>query len=134
MSIETLEELKEKYNKLTKERVKLYIKISNLENKKILEKITNGDCFLNRDYNTIEKVTAINNKIIYSICLDKYSIKRKYTDAKDTDNWKKITSKQFNSIYLALLKDIQDPDFEFKEESNWDRTLKSIVENINNEK
>ena len=132
--METLEELKEKYNKLTEERVKLYIKISNLENKKILEKITIGDCFLNRDYNTIEKVTVINDKRIYSICLDKYSVRRKYTNAEDTDNWKKITSKQFNSIYLALLKDIQDPDFEFKEESNWDIAFKAIIESINKEK
>lgn len=132
--METLEELKEKYNKLTEERVKLYIKISNLENKKILEKITIGGYFLNRDCNTIEKVTVINDKRIYSICLDKYSISRKYTNAEDTDNWKKITSKQFNSIYLALLKDIQDPDLENKEKSNWDIAFKSIIESINNEK
>ncbi len=60
--METLEELKEKYYKLTKEGVKLYIKINNLENKKILEKVTIGDCFLNRDCTTIEKVTVINDK------------------------------------------------------------------------
>ena len=48
--------------------------------------------------------------------------------------WEKITSEQFKDVYLAVLKDIQDPDLENKEKSNWDIAFKSIIESINNEK
>ena len=50
----------------------------------------------------------------------------------DTKCWKKITSKQFKNIYLAVLKDIQDPDLDDKE-SNWLTVYKSIMNSINKE-
>lgn len=52
---------------------------------------------------------------------------RYYLD--DTKYWEKITSEQFKDIYLAVIKDIQDPDLE--DESNWDKTLKSIKNSLN---
>jgi len=41
---------------------------------------------------------------------------------------KKITSEQFKDIYLAVLKDIQDPDLDDNKKSNWDVVSKSIME------
>ena len=45
----------------------------------------------------------------------------------DTKCWKKITSEQFKDIYLAILKDIQDPDLDDNKKSNWDVILESIM-------
>ena len=43
----------------------------------------------------------------------------------------KITSEQFKNAYLATMKDIQNPDFEDPEESNWNRAYKSIINSVN---
>ena len=45
----------------------------------------------------------------------------------NTRCWKKITSKQFKDIYLAVLKDIQDPDLDDNKKSNWNVVLESIM-------
>lgn len=34
--------------------------------------------------------------------------------------------------YLAIMKDFQDPDFEERPESNWNKVLNSIVTSVNN--
>lgn len=47
--------------------------------------------------------------------------------------WVKITSQQFKKAYLAVIKDIQDPDLEDRNESNLGIILESIVESINKE-
>ena len=52
----------------------------------------------------------------------------------DIKNWKKITSHQFKDIYLAVLKDIRDPDLDDNKESNWNRVLNSIIISLNKEK
>ena len=46
------------------------------------------------------------------------------------ENWEKITPHQFKDAYLAIMKDIQDPDFEEGPESNWNTTLEAIKENM----
>ena len=51
----------------------------------------------------------------------------------DTKCWKKITSKQFKDIYLAVLKDIQDPNLDDNKKSNWDIISESIIKNLNKE-
>lgn len=65
------------------------------------------------------------------ICLKRDSISRYVSNIYDIRNWEKITSEQFKNAYLAVIKDIQDPDFKDKEESNWDRVYKSIMNNVN---
>ena len=49
----------------------------------------------------------------------------------DIELWEKITSEQFKNAYCALMKDIQDPDFGEKTESNWLTVYKSIMNSIN---
>lgn len=132
--METLEELKEKYNKLDKERNIIYNKILELEDQETLKRFTVGECYLDTWNNSFKKIVAIDCTELYSICVDDSSICREFITIESTGNLKKITSEQFKDVYLAVLKDIQDPDLENKGKSNWDIAFKSIIESINNEK
>ena len=129
--METLEELKEKFNKLNKERGILFKKILELEDQETLKKFTVGNCYLDICKNHFAKVIAIDNDELCAIIIDECSIKRDWFTAEDIKIWKKITSHQFKDAYLATMKDIQDPDFEEGPESNWNKALDSIISSLN---
>lgn len=129
--METLEQLREKYNKLDKERNTILKKILELENQEIFKNFTVGNCYLDVWNNCFIKIIAINNDEFYSISIYEDSIKRDWYTIESIKDWKKITSQQFKDIYLAVLKDIQDPDLEDKSQSNWDVIFDSITQNIN---
>ena len=129
--METLDELKEKFNKLNKERGILFKRILELEDQETLKKFTVGNCYLDICKNHFAKVIAIDNDELCAIIIDEYSIKRDWFTAEDIKIWKKITSHQFKDAYLATMRDIQDPDFEEGPESNWNKALDSIISSIN---
>ena len=129
--METLEELKEKFNKLNKERGILFKRILELEDQETLKKFTVGNCYLDICKNHFAKVIAIDNDELCAIIIDECSIKRDWFTAEDIKIWKKITSHQFKDAYLATMRDIQDPDFEEGPESNWNKALDSIISSIN---
>ena len=128
--METLAELKEKFDKLNKERSILFKKILELENQETLKEFTVGNCYLDIWNNRFVKIIAIDNDEFCSIVIDEDSIKRDWFTIEDVKNWKKITLHQFKDIYLAVIKDIQDPDLDDKE-SNWLTVYKSIMNSIN---
>ena len=128
--METLEKLKEKFDKLNKERNILFKKICELENQEILKKFTVGNCYLDIWNYRFVKIITIDTGEFCSIIIDENSIKRDWLTLEDTKNWKKITSHQFKDIYLAVMKDIRDPDLDDKE-SNWLTVYKSIMNSIN---
>ena len=132
--METLKELKEKFNKLNKERGILFKRILELEDQETLKKFTVGNCYLDICKNHFAKVIAIDNDELCAIIIDEYSIKRDWFTVEDIKIWEKITPHQFKDAYLATMKDITDPDFEDNEESNFDIVLKSIYNSINKEK
>ena len=132
--METLEELKEKFNKLNKERGILFKRILELEDQETLKKFTVGNCYLDICKNHFAKVIAIDNDELCAIIIDECSIKRDWFTAEDIKIWEKITPHQFRDIYHAVMKDITDPDFEDNKESNFDIVLKSIYNSINKEK
>ena len=129
--METLEELKNKYKKLQEESNNLYSKIRTLEKKEARSKFTVGDCYIDKVWNYLLKIVSIKNNWIYFICLKDAAISRYVSNIYDFKNWEKITSEQFKNAYLAVIKDIQDPDLGDKEESNWDRVYTFIINNIN---
>ena len=129
--METLEELKEELNKLDKERSILFKKIRELENQKTLKEFTVGNCYLDIWNDRFVKIIAIDNDEFCSIIIDEYSIKRDWFTVGDVKNWKKITSHQFKDIYLAVMKDIQDSDLDDNKESNWNKALSSIMNDVN---
>ena len=128
--METLEELKEKFDKLDKERSILFKKIRKLEDKEILESVSVGNCYLDIWNDRFVKIIAIDNDEFCSIIINEYSIERDWFTVEDVKNWKKITSHQFKDIYLAVMKDIRDPDLDYQE-SNWLTVYKSIMNSIN---
>ena len=128
--METLEELKDKFDKLNKERSILFKKICELENQKTLKEFTVGNCYLDIWNYRFVKIIAIDNDEFCSIVIDEDSIKRDWFTIEDVKNWKKITLHQFKDIYLAVMKDIRDPDLDDKE-SNWLTVYKSIMNSIN---
>ena len=127
--METLEELKEEFNKLDKERNILFKKIRKLEDQETLKNATVGNCYLDIWNDRFVKIIAIDNDVFYSIIIDEYSIKKDWFTVEDVKNLKKITSHQFKDIYLAVMKDIRDPDLDDKE-SNWLTVYKSIRNSI----
>ena len=129
--METLEELREKCKKLDKERDIIYNKILKLEDREMLRKFTVGECVLDTWNDSFNKIIAIDDKEFYCMNVNKDSIRREFATLESVRGWKKITSEQFKDAYLAVMKDIQDPDFEDQEESNWDRVYTSIVNSIN---
>ena len=128
--METLEELKDKFDKLNKERSILFKKICELENQETLKEFTVGNCYLDIWNYRFVKIIAIDNDEFCSIVIDEDSIKRDWFTIEDVKNWKKITLHQFKDIYLAVMKDIRDPDLDDKE-SNWLTVYKSIMNSIN---
>ena len=132
--METLKELKEKFNKLNKERGIIFKRILELEDQETLKKFTVGNCYLDICKNHFAKVIAIDNDELCAIIIDECSIKRDWFTVEDIKIWEKITPHQFKDAYLATMKDITDPDFEDNEESNFDIVLKSIYNSINKEK
>ena len=129
--METLEELKNKYKKLQEESNNLYNKIKALEKRDAISKFTVGDCYLDTKWNDLIKIVSIKDNYIYYICLSEAYISRDNSYIYDIENWEKITPHQFKDAYLAIMKDIQDPDFEEGPESNWNKVLDSIISSIN---
>ena len=129
--METLEELKEEFNKLNKKRGILFKKILELEDQETLKKFTVGNCYLDIYNNHFAKVITVDNDELCAIIIDECSIKRDWLTIEDIKIWKKITSEQFKDIYLAILKDIQDPDLDDNKKSNWDVVYNSIMNSIN---
>lgn len=128
--METLEELKEEFNKLDKERGILFKKIRKLEDQEILKNVTVGNCYLDIWNDRFVKIIAIDNDEFCSMVISECCIERNWFTVEDVKNWKKITSHQFKDIYLAVMKDIRDPDLNYQE-SNWLTVYKSIMNSIN---
>lgn len=128
--METLEQLREKYNKLGKERNTILKKILELENQETFKNFTVGNCYLDVWNNCFIKIIAINNGEFYSISIYEDSIEGAWYTIESIKDWKKITSHQFKDAYLATMKDIQDPDLDDKE-SNWSIVYNSIVTSVN---
>lgn len=128
--METLEELKEEFNKLDKERSILFKKIRKLEDQETLKSVTVGDCYLDIWNDRFVKIITIDNNEFCSMVISECCIERNWFTVEDVKNWKKITSHQFKDIYLAVMKDIRDPDLNYQE-SNWLTVYKSIMNSIN---
>ena len=132
--METLEELKNTYKKLQEESDNLYSKIRALERKEAISKFTIGDCYLDTKWNDLIKIVSIKDSYIYYICLSEARITRDNSYIYDIENWEKITSHQFKDAYLAIIKDIQDPDLDDNKESNWNIVYNSIIKLSNHDR
>ena len=129
--METLEELKNTFKKLQEESNNLYNKIRALENQDKISKFTVGECYLDTRQDNLIKIVSIQDNYVYYICLDNLSICRENSCIYYIRGWKKITSEQFKNAYLAIMKDMRDPDLGDEIGSNWNKALNSIISSIN---
>ena len=129
--MKTLEKLREEYNNLNKKRNAIYRKIVELERQEITNIFTVDECYLDTYCKSFKKVIALDGNVLYYMVVNNESILRDIYYLWDTKCWKKITSEQFKDIYLAVLKDIQDPDLDDNKKSNWLTVYKSIMNSIN---
>lgn len=129
--METLKELRNQYKKLVEESNNIYSKIREIEKKDAISKFTVGDCYLDTRWNDVVKIISIENDYIYYICVSEACIKRDDSYIFGIVGWEKITSHQFKDAYLAVMKDIRDPDFKEGTKSNWSITLNSIMNGVN---
>lgn len=129
--METLKELRNQYKKLVEESNNIYGKIREIEKKDAISKFTVGDCYLDTRWNDVVKIISIENDYIYYICVGEACIKRDGAYIFGIVDWEKITSEQFKDAYLAVMKDIRDPDFKEGAKSNWSITLNSIINGVN---
>lgn len=129
--METLKELRNQYKKLVEESNNIYSKIREIEKKDAISKFTVGDCYLDTRWNDVVKIISIENDYIYYICVGEACIKRDDSYIFGIVGWEKITSHQFKDAYLAVMKDIRDPDFKEGTKSNWSITLNSIINGVN---
>ena len=125
--MKTLEKLREEYNNLNKKRNAIYRKIEELEQQEVNNKFTIGECYVDTYCESFKKILALDGNILYCIVVNNENILRDFYYLNDTKCWKKITSHQFKDIYLAVMKDIQDPDLDDNKKSNWDVVLESIM-------
>lgn len=132
--METLKELRAKYKQLKSESNNIYNQIKVLERQEVLSNFTVGDCYLDIGYKSLMKIISIKDNYVYYILIDETCISRDSSYIYDITGWVKITSQQFKNAYLAVIKDIQDPDLEDRNKSNLDIILESIIlESINKE-
>ena len=132
--METLKELRAKYKQLKSESANIYNQIKVLERQEVLSNLTVGDCYLDIEYNSLMKIISIKDSYVYYILIEETCISRDSSYIYDITGWVKITSQQFKNAYLAVIKDIQDPDLEDRNESNLGIILESIIlEGINKE-
>lgn len=132
--METLKELRAKYKQLKSESNNIYNQIKVLERQEVLSNFAVGDCYLDTIWNHLIKIISIKDRYVYYICINETCISRESYYIYDITGWVKITSQQFKNAYLAVIKDIQDPDLEDRNESNFGIILESItLESINKE-
>lgn len=125
--METLKELKEKYNKLNKEIVFLCNKIRKLEIQELINKINIGDCYFDSDCINFKKIIEIKDCNIYYIQISKDTIAKSYINIAYFGNWKKIPSEQFDIAYTAILKDFREGTIESK---NTIKVIQTIENNL----
>ena len=125
--MKTLEKLREEYNNLNKKRNAIYRKIEELERQEVTNIFTVGKCYLDTYCKSFKKVIALDGNVLYCIVVNNENILRDFYYLNNTINWKKITSKQFKDIYLAVIKDIRDPDLNDNKKSNWNIIYNSII-------
>ena len=104
--MKTLEKLREEYNNLNKKRNAIYRKIVELEQQEVNNKFTVGECYVDTYCESFKKILSLDGNVLYCIVVNNGNILRDIYYLYDTKCWKKITSKQFKDIYLAVIKDI----------------------------
>ena len=97
------------------------LEIIKLESQETLKKVNIGDCFINTRNEIIIKIVAVKCKELHCLYInrDKICLAEYMPDEIIKKRWKKITSKQFDTLLDAILKDFQSNETN-EVRKNWD--------------
>ena len=80
--------------------------------------------------NEINSACKDKQKLINYLNIQSNFIDRVCYDISNVIDWKNITSEQFDSLFDAVLKDLQDPSSGTTKHYNWKKTLKKVINGI----
>ena len=101
--METLKELRNKYEKLVEESNNIYSKIREIEKKDAISKFTVGDCYLDTKWNDLIKIVSIKYNYIYYICLSETCITRNISYIYNIENQYKMSTIEKLKNYKVLV-------------------------------
>jgi len=87
--METLEKLRKKYDDLNKKRNAIYRKIVELEQQKVTNAFTVGECYIDTYCESFKKILALDGNVLYCIVVNNGNILRDFYYLHDTRCWKK---------------------------------------------
>ena len=129
---DAINRLYDRLDALSKEKVKILTTIRKLEAQKYIKNIKVGDCFI-EEYDTGEtteifQVLDIEEEgIVTCLVVERYNIYKNSFKITDTKYWKPITRNQFNSLYQAVLIDLNDSKYHLEHNTNWDKEIKNFL-------
>ena len=83
-----------------------------------------NELFKNLWHPASEKPILRNGKCLV---VERYNIYKNSFKVTDTKYWKPITRNQFNSLYQAVLIDLNDSKYHLEYNTNWDKEIKNFL-------
>lgn len=129
---DAINRLYDRLDALSKEKVKILTTIRKLEVQKYIKNIKVGKCFIEEDDTSeateIFQVLDIEEEgIVTCLVVERYNIYKNSFKITDTKYWKPITRNQFNSLYQAVLIDLNDSKYRLEHNTNWDKEIKNFL-------
>lgn len=129
---DAINRLYDRLDNLSKEKVKILTTIRKLEVQKYIKNIKVGECFIEEDdtgeTTEIFQVLDIEEEgIVTCLVVERYNIYKNSFKITDTKYWKPITRNQFNSLYQAVLIDLNDSKYHLEHNTNWDKEIKNLL-------
>lgn len=128
---DAINKLYDRLDDLSKEKVKILNTIRKLETQKCVKNIKAGDCFIEEDIGETTEIFQVldmeEEEVVTCLVVGRYNIYKNSFKVTDTKYWKPITRNQFNSLYQAVLIDLNDSKYHLEHITNWDKEIKNFL-------
>jgi hypothetical protein len=128
---DAINKLYDRLDDLSKEKVKILTTIRKLETQKCVKNIKAGDCFIEEDTSETTEIFQVldmeEEEVVTCLVVGRYNIYKNSFKVTDTKYWKPITRNQFNSLYQAVLIDLNDSKYHLEHITNWDKEIKNFL-------
>lgn len=128
---DAINKLYDRLDVLSKEKVKILNTIRKLETQKCVKNIKVSDCFIEEDIGETTEIFQVldmeEEEVVTCLVVGRYNIYKNSFKVTDTKYWKPITRNQFNSLYQAVLIDLNDSKYHLEHITNWDKEIKNFL-------
>lgn len=128
---DAINKLYDRLDVLSKEKVKILNTIRKLETQKCVKNIKVSDCFIEEDIGETTEIFQVldmeEEEVVTCLVVGRYNIYKNSFKITDTKYWKPITRNQFNSLYQAVLIDLNDSKYHLEHITNWDKEIKNFL-------